>query len=310
MELKRHVNRVGSALLECNVDSAIEKRDACCVLYDNNYVNCKVIFRTENNCWIWIFYSKLLCCEHIMADTIEGRQPVLETLRSGRGINRVLLVRDSERSGVIAQIIALARQRGIPFEFLDRRAFERLATTSSHQGVLAYAAAREYFKLEDLLHTSQLKNEAPLYCIVDGLEDPHNLGAILRTADAAGIHGLIIRNRREVGLTPVVAKASAGAIEYVPVARVSNINQTIETLKKNGVWVVGIESSGNVSFDDVDFTWPTAIVVGGEGDGISDLVRKKCDTVASIPMGGRISSLNASVAAALVMYEAFRQRHR
>ena len=233
---------------------------------------------------------------------------MLEALRSGRAVNRILLARDIERHGNIAEILKLARERSIPFEYVDRRALEKCASTSVHQGVLAYAAAKEYISLEDLLSISRNKDEQPLYCILDGLEDPHNLGAILRTADAAGIHGLIIRNRREVGLTPIVAKASAGAIEYVPVARVANISQAIETLKKNGVWVVGIEASGGVTFDEVDFRLPTAIVVGGEGTGIADLVRRKCDVLASVPMHGRISSLNASVAAALVMYEAFRQR--
>jgi 23S rRNA (guanosine2251-2'-O)-methyltransferase len=245
-----------------------------------------------------------------MSDTIEGRQPVLEALRAGRSINRILLARDSERHGVVAEILGLARQRGIPFEYVDRNILEKNTSTQVHQGVLAYAAAKEYINLEALLSISRDKGEPPLYCIIDGLEDPHNLGAIMRTADAAGIHGLIIRNRREVGLTPVVAKASAGAIEYVPVARVANIAQTIETLKKNGVWVIGIESSGSMTFDKVDYGQPTAIVIGGEGSGIADLVRKKCDVLATIPMCGRISSLNASVAAALVMYEAFRQRHR
>jgi len=247
---------------------------------------------------------------YAMPDTIEGRQPVLEALRSGRAVNRILLARDGERQGVIGEILKLAHERGIPFEYVDRKALEKGASTAAHQGVLAYAAAKEYVGLENLLSISREKGEQPLYCILDGLEDPHNLGAILRTADAAGIHGLIIRNRREVGLTPVVAKASAGAIEYVPVARVANIAQAIEQLKKNGVWVVGIEACGNVTFDKVDFSLPTAIVIGGEGTGIADLVRKKCDVLASIPMRGRLSSLNASVAAALVMYEAFRQRTR
>jgi 23S rRNA (guanosine2251-2'-O)-methyltransferase len=243
-----------------------------------------------------------------MSDIIEGRQPVLEALRSGRAVNRVLLALDSEKHGIITEIVALARAQGIPYEYVDRAILEKHASTPVHQGVVAYAAAKEYITLEELLAISAAKGEAPLYCIADGLEDPHNLGAIMRTADAAGFHGLIIRNRREVGLTPVVAKASAGAIEYVPVARVANIAQTIETLKKKGVWVVGIEAGGDVPFDKVDFTLPTAIVVGGEGAGIADLVRKKCDVLASIPMKGKISSLNASVAAALVMYEAFRQR--
>jgi 23S rRNA (guanosine2251-2'-O)-methyltransferase len=191
---------------------------------------------------------------------------------------------------------------------VDRKILEKAASTPVHQGVLAYAVAKEYISLEDLISISRTKDEPPLYCILDGLEDPHNLGAILRTADAAGIHGLIIRNRREVGLTPIAAKASAGAVEYVPVARVANIAQAIETLKRHGVWVVGIEASGTVNFDKVDFSLPTAIVVGGEGSGVADLVRKKCDVLARIPMRGNISSLNASIAAALVMYEAYRQR--
>ena len=243
-----------------------------------------------------------------MSDIIEGRQPVLEALRSGRAVNRVILARDSERHGIVTEIVELARSRGIPYEYVDRVILEKHASTPVHQGVVAYAAAKEYISLEELLAISAEKGEAPFYCIVDGLEDPHNLGAIMRTADAAGIHGIIIRNRREVGLTPIVAKASAGAIEYVPVARVANIAQTIEVLKKKGVWVVGIEASGKTPFDKVDFKLPTAIVVGGEGAGIAELVRKKCDVLASIPMRGNISSLNASVAAALVMYEAYRQR--
>jgi 23S rRNA (guanosine2251-2'-O)-methyltransferase len=251
-------------------------------------------------CWDAILYS--------VSDTIEGRQPVLEALRSGRAVNRILLARDSERHGAVAEILSLARQRGIPFEYVDRKILERSAFNAVHQGVLAYAAAKEYISLADLLSISHTKGEPPLFCILDGLEDPHNLGAILRTAGAAGMHGLIIRNRREVGLTSVVAKASAGAIEYVPVARVANIAQAVETLKKKGVWVVGVEACGKMTFDRVDFKLPTAIVIGGEGTGISDLVSKKCDVLVSIPMCGSISSLNASVAAALVMYEAFRQR--
>jgi 23S rRNA (guanosine2251-2'-O)-methyltransferase len=243
-----------------------------------------------------------------MSDTIEGRQPVVEALRSGRPINRILIARDAQRTGVVAEIIGLARERKVPFEFLDSRALDRAASIPTHQGVVAMVAATQYASIEDLLSASRNRGEPPLYCILDGLEDPHNLGAILRTADAAGIQGIIIRNRREVGLTPIVAKASAGAIEYVPVARVTNIAQSIELLKKNGVWIVGIEACGGIPYFQVDFKLPTAIVIGGEDSGISELVRKKCDTLANIPMRGKISSLNASVAAALVMYESFRQR--
>ncbi|MCL2679753.1 MAG: 23S rRNA (guanosine(2251)-2'-O)-methyltransferase RlmB [Dehalococcoidia bacterium] len=243
-----------------------------------------------------------------MSDTIAGRQPVLEALRSGRSINRIVIDRAAQRNGVLAELISLARQRKVPFEFVDASALNRLSGISSHQGVVATVAAARYIGIDDLLELSRKRGEVPLYAVIDGLEDPHNLGAILRSADAAGIHGLIIRNRREVGVTPVVAKSSAGAVEYVPVARVANIAQTLETLKKFGVWIVGIEAEGKTPFTAVDFTLPTAIVIGGEGAGIAELVRKKCDTLAAIPMRGKVSSLNASVAAALVMYEAFRQR--
>jgi len=191
-----------------------------------------------------------------------------------------------------------------------RRVIDKSSTTSAHQGVIAYTAAKEYVALEDLLIISRERNEPPLYCILDGIEDPHNLGAILRTAEASGIHGVIIRSRRAVGLTAAVAKASAGAVEYVPVARVSNISQAMVTLKRNSVWVVGIDPTGEIDYSQVDFRLPTAIVIGSEGKGLSDLVKKRCDSLASIPMQGKITSLNASIAAALVMYEALKQRSR
>ena len=193
---------------------------------------------------------------------------------------------------------------------MARRVIDKSSTTSAHQGVIAYTAAKEYVALEDLLIISRERNEPPLYCILDGIEDPHNLGAILRTAEASGIHGVIIRSRRAVGLTAAVAKASAGAVEYVPVARVSNISQAMVTLKRNSVWVVGIDPTGEIDYSQVDFRLPTAIVIGSEGKGLSDLVKKRCDSLASIPMQGKITSLNASIAAALVMYEALKQRSR
>ncbi|MBM2831023.1 MAG: methyltransferase, TrmH family, group 3, partial [Dehalococcoidia bacterium] len=190
----------------------------------------------------------------------------------------------------------------------ERRFLDGLTAASSHQGVVAYASVKEYVGLDDLLAISSEKGEAPLYCILDGIEDPHNLGAILRTAEASGTHGVVIRSRRAVGLTAVVAKASAGAVEYVPVARVSNISQTIVGLKKAGVWAIGIDRAGDIPYNKVDFKLPTAIVIGSEGSGLSDLVKQRCDSLASIPMLGRLTSLNASIAAALAMYEAFRQR--
>jgi 23S rRNA (guanosine2251-2'-O)-methyltransferase len=245
-----------------------------------------------------------------MADTIEGRNPVIEALKSGRPINKILLAGDIGRHTAVAQILNLSQARGIPVEYVTRRVIDESSTTSAHQGVIAYAAAKEYISLEDLLTISRERNEPPLYCILDGIEDPQNLGAILRTAEASSIHGVIIRSRRAVGLTAAVAKASAGAIEYVPVARVSNISQAMVTLKRNGVWVVGIDPAGKIDYSQVDFILPTAIVIGSEGKGLSDLAKKTCEFLASIPMLGKITSLNASIAAALVMYEALKQRSR
>jgi len=242
-------------------------------------------------------------------DIIEGRNPVLEALKSGRPLNKILLTRNIGRHSVIAEILHLAQNNLIPIEFVPRDTIARLSTSSAHQGIIAYIAAKEYVPLEDLFAISRKKNEAPLYCILDGIEDPHNLGAIIRSADASGIHGIIIRSRRAVGLTATVAKASAGAIEYIPVSKVTNIAETISTLKKNNIWVVGIDSTGKTNFRNADFNLPIAIVIGSEGKGISELVKKKCDYLVSIPMCGKINSLNASVAAALVMYEVSYQRN-
>jgi len=243
-----------------------------------------------------------------MADIINGRNPVIEALRTGRPINKVLLARNIGLHSEVAEILTLAKSRGIPVEYVERRFIDRLTATSSHQGVIAYASVKEYVDLEDLLTISREKNESPLYCILDGIEDPQNLGAIIRTAAASGTQGVIIRSRRAVGLTAVVAKASAGAVEYVPVARVSNISQAMVALKRSGIWVVGIDQAGEIPYSQVDFKLPTAMVIGSEGRGLSDLVRERCDSLASIPMLVGIASLNASVAAALVMYEAFRQK--
>ncbi|MDD5126651.1 MAG: 23S rRNA (guanosine(2251)-2'-O)-methyltransferase RlmB [Dehalococcoidales bacterium] len=242
-------------------------------------------------------------------DIIVGRNPVIEALKSGRPINKVLLSRNSERHSAIAEILRLTHGKGIPVEYVFSSTLDEVSPTITHQGVLAYAAVKGYASMEDLLAVSRDKNEPPLYCILDGVEDPQNLGAIIRTAEASGIHGIIIRARRAVGLTAAVARASAGAVEYVPVARVNNIAQSIETLKKEQVWVIGIEKEGHTDYTQVDYKIPTAIVIGGEGKGLSDLVKKRCDYLAAIPMVGKITSLNASIAAALVMYEALRQRN-
>ncbi len=243
-----------------------------------------------------------------MADVIEGRNPVIEALKSGRPINKILLADNIERHGAIAEILHLSQANGIPVEYVSRQAIDRLSLTAAHQGVIAYTAAKGYVTLEDLFIISKEKNEPPLYIVLDGVEDPQNLGSILRTAEASGVHGVIIRSRRAVGITPAVAKASAGAVEYVSVAQVSNISQAMVTLKRNNIWVIGIDRTGTIDYRQVDFKLPTAIVVGGEGKGLADLVRERCDSLASIPMRGKITSLNASIAAALVMYEALWQR--
>ena len=243
-----------------------------------------------------------------MSDIIEGRNPVMELLKAGRSINKILISDNVQRHSVIGEILNLAKTKGTPVEFVDETVIRRLSFTAASQGIIAYVSPKEYVTLEDLLAISKKLNEPPLYCILDGIEDPQNLGAILRTADATGFHGIVVRERRAVGLTPIVAKTSAGAIEYVPVARVVNISQSIEFLKKANIWVIGIDMASRTEYSKIDYKIPTAIVIGSEGARLSDLVRKRCDTIASIPMKGKISSLNASVATAIVMYEAFRQR--
>jgi len=239
---------------------------------------------------------------------IEGRNPVIEALRAGRPISRILMDRNAQLQGAAAQILQLAKSRGVVVELVDKQIIDRQSVTGSSQGVIAFAAAKDYVGLDDLFNISREQREPALYLVLDGIEDPHNLGAMLRTAEATGVHGVVIRERRAVGLTPVVVKASAGAVEYIPVAMVTNISQAIIALKKNSVWVTGIDMAGEQHYSRVDFNLPTAIVIGGEGKGLSELARKRCDLIASIPMKGKVSSLNASVAAAVVMYEALRQR--
>ena len=239
---------------------------------------------------------------------IEGRNPVLEALKSGREIDKIL-VQSGEKNGSLKKIIAVAREKKIVVTETERRRLDAMSVTHSHQGVIAFAAAREYSTVEDILKSAADKGEQTFIVIADDLTDPHNLGSVIRTANAAGAHGVIIPKRNSVGLSPVVEKTSAGALEFTPVARVSNLASTIEFLKKKNIWVVGADMDGSETIYTHDFSGAVAIVVGSEGKGVSRLVREKCDFIVSIPMNGQINSLNASVAAALMMYEVVRTRN-
>ncbi|MCX7923701.1 MAG: 23S rRNA (guanosine(2251)-2'-O)-methyltransferase RlmB [Clostridia bacterium] len=242
-------------------------------------------------------------------DKLEGRNPVLEALKAGRSINKIMIAR-GDREGSIKQLIALAREKGIIVSEVERSFLDNISSTHAHQGVIAFVSVKEYVDVDDILKIAEEKGEPPYLLILDEIADPHNLGSMLRTADAVGVHGVVIPKRRAIGLTASVAKASAGAVEYVPVARVTNIAQTIEYLKKKNVWVVGTDASGEKAFFESDLKGPIAVVIGSEGEGMGKLVKESCDFVVNIPMKGQISSLNASVAGAIVMYEVLRQRGR
>lgn len=238
---------------------------------------------------------------------LEGRNALTEALRSGRTIDKVFIAA-GETDRALQRLAAQAKEAGAVVVPVDRRKLDAMSTTHAHQGVIALAAAREYATLDDLLENAASKGEAPLLVICDELTDPHNLGAILRSAECVGAHGVIIPKRRSVGLTATVAKASAGAVEYMPVARVTNINAAIADLKEKGVWIFGTAAEGSIPMYQADLTIPAAIVIGNEGSGMSPLVRKNCDVTVHIPMKGNISSLNASCAASVLLYEALRQR--
>jgi 23S rRNA (guanosine2251-2'-O)-methyltransferase len=242
-------------------------------------------------------------------DKLEGRNSVMEALKAGRSINRIFVAK-GEREGSISQIIALAKENRILIQEIDRAKLDAMSVTFSHQGVIALTAAKDYVEVDEILASAAESGRPPFLIILDEITDSHNLGSILRTANAAGVHGIIIPKRRAIGLTSVVSKASAGAIEYVPVARVTNIVQTIQNLKKQNIWVVGTDSSGGQSYFEKDLTGPVALVIGSEGEGMGKLVRESCDFVVNIPMMGQISSLNAAVAGAIVTYEIVRQRSK
>ena len=238
---------------------------------------------------------------------LEGRNALQEALRSGRTIDKVFIA-DGEIDRGLQRLAAEAKEAGAVVVPVDRRKLDAMSTTRSHQGVIALVAAHLYFTIDDILEEAASRGETPLIIVCDELSDPHNLGAILRSAECAGAHGVIIPKRRSVGLTATVAKASAGAIEYMKVAKVGNINNAIAELKEKGVWIYGTAAEGSIPMYKADLTGPTAIVIGNEGDGMSPLVRKNCDVMVHIPMKGRITSLNASAAASILLYEAVRQR--
>lgn len=242
-----------------------------------------------------------------MSGQIEGRIPVLEALRAGREINKLLVAKGS-KEGSIREVLGVARQAGIIIQEVERERLDTLAEGRNHQGVIAMAAAHRYADLDEILERAAASGEDPLVLVLDGIEDPQNLGSILRTADAAGAHGVIIPERRAVGLTETVAKVSAGAVEYVPVARVTNIARTLDELKEKGFWVVGTHQEARELYHEARLTGPLAVVIGNEGKGMGRLVAEKCDFTVRLPMKGHVSSLNAGVAGAILVYEIRRQR--
>ena len=239
-------------------------------------------------------------------DLIEGRNAVIEALRAGRTIDKIFIAK-GDVDKTLGHIASKARSAGIVVTEADRRKLDAMSQTHAHQGVIALCAVKEYSTIEDMLAVAAERGEAPFLVLCDEISDPHNLGAIIRTANLAGAHGVVIPKRRAVGLTATVAKASAGAINYTPVAKVTNLSQTIETLKQEGMWFVCADMGGSTMYD-LNLTGPIGLVMGNEGSGVSDLVKKHCDFVASIPMKGDIDSLNVSVATGVLTYEIVRQR--
>ena len=238
--------------------------------------------------------------------TIEGRKAVLEAFRSGKPIDKVFVL-DGCQDGPVKTITREARKQDTIINYVDKERLDQMSETGKHQGVIAYAAAYEYATVDDIMENAKSKGEDPFIFLLDNVEDPHNLGAMIRTANLAGAHGVIIPKRRAVGLTATVAKTSAGALNYTPVAKVTNLNKTMEALKEEGMWFVCADMDGTRMYD-LNLTGAIGVVIGNEGSGVSELVKKNCDFVAAIPMKGDIDSLNASVAAGVLAYEVVRQR--
>lgn len=238
---------------------------------------------------------------------IEGRNAVIEALRAGTAIDKIYLAK-GDTDSALGHIANTARANGVVVVNADRRKLDEMSRTHAHQGVIAVAAVREYASIEDIFQRAEEQEEAPLIVLCDELSDPHNLGAVIRTAECAGAHGVVIPKRRSAGLTAIVAKTSAGAVSHIPVARVPNLTALMKELQKRGVWIFGAEMNGTTSLYEADLKGPAAIVIGSEGSGMSRLVAETCDFTVSIPMKGKINSLNASAAAAILLYEAVRQR--
>ncbi len=243
-----------------------------------------------------------------MEDIIYGRNPILEAMEAGREINK-LLVLEGTKDRTVQKIIDAAKSKKLLIQFVDRRNLDKLCEGENHQGVVAYVAPYKYFEVDEILEIARGRNETPLLIICDEITDPHNLGSIIRTANAVGAHGVIIPKRRSATVNQTVVKTSSGAAEYVPVAKVTNIAQTIDRLKEAGIWIVGTDM-GEQTYYDADLKGPLAVVVGNEGKGISRLVKEKCDFLVSLPMMGKVDSLNASVACSIVLYEVIRQRNQ
>ena len=253
-------------------------------------------------------YRKRLPQRDAEADgVIEGRNAVIEALRAGTAIDKIYLAK-GDTDSALGHIANTARANGVVVVNADRRKLDEMSRTHAHQGVIAVAAVREYASIEDIFQRAEEQGEAPLIVICDELSDPHNLGAVIRTAECAGAHGVVIPKRRSAGLTAIVAKTSAGAVSHIPVARVPNLTALMKELQKRGVWIFGAEMNGTTSLYEADLKGPAAIVIGSEGSGMSRLVAETCDFTVSIPMKGKINSLNASAAAAILLYEAVRQR--
>ena len=240
-------------------------------------------------------------------DYIVGKNAVIEALKSERDVNKILIAEGSQK-GQMQVVIGLAKSANVLIQFVPKKKLDTLVD-ANHQGVVAQVAAYQYAEMDDLFALAEKRNEAPFFMLLDEIEDPHNLGSIMRTADAVGAHGIIIPRRRAVGLTATVAKASTGAIEHIPVVKVTNMARAIDELKERGVWIAGTDAQGKEDYRRFDGTMPLGLVIGSEGKGMGRLIRDKCDFLIQLPMAGAVTSLNASVAAALLMYEVYRKRH-